>query len=189
MKKYEYIITSERADRRNDEYRNTLRSDKVYQVGDVITLDGLAWTVDEVVSHDDDIAGDGTPLAEVGKQIAEQAKNRDPEEWRPTYEKSERVMNYWMDVTIFDPNTEEGMSSDIVLKLTCSFHYDPQDYGNGFYVHITMDGGFENLYDLRYDKSFRKEIKEMWLLEWAHNYWSGKNGAYAIKRLAIERIR
>ena len=44
-----YIITSERAFRRNDEYRNELRSDKNYNVGDVITLDGLKWTVEEIV--------------------------------------------------------------------------------------------------------------------------------------------
>ncbi len=44
-----YIITSERAIRRNDEYRNELRSDKNYNVGDVITLDGLKWTVEEIV--------------------------------------------------------------------------------------------------------------------------------------------
>ena len=44
-----YIITSERAIRRNDEYRNELRSDKNYNVDDVITLDGLKWTVEEIV--------------------------------------------------------------------------------------------------------------------------------------------
>lgn len=49
-RKYEYIITSERAYRRNDEYRNTLHSDRELKVGDVITLDGLDWTVDEVVT-------------------------------------------------------------------------------------------------------------------------------------------
>lgn len=47
--KHAYIITSERAYRRNDEYRNELRSNKEYQVGDTIILDGLAWVVEEVV--------------------------------------------------------------------------------------------------------------------------------------------
>ena len=47
--KHEYIITSERAYRRNDEYRNTLYADRLYEVGDVIVMDGLRWTVEEVV--------------------------------------------------------------------------------------------------------------------------------------------
>ena len=82
-RKYEYIISSERADRRSDEYRNTLRSDRKYNVGDVIILDGLGWTVDEVVT--DDIAGDGTPYAQVGRELFEQAKNRDLDAWKPVY--------------------------------------------------------------------------------------------------------
>ena len=48
-----YIITSERADRRNDEYRNDLYSNRILNVGDTIVLDGLVWTVDEVVSDMD----------------------------------------------------------------------------------------------------------------------------------------
>ena len=82
-RKYEYIISSERAVRRSDEYRNTLRSDRKYNVGDVIILDGLGWTVDEVVT--DDIAGDGTPYAQVGRELFEQAKNRDLDAWKPVY--------------------------------------------------------------------------------------------------------
>ena len=49
----EYIITSERAAHRSDEYRNTLYSNKILNVGDTIILDGLTWTVDEVVSDMD----------------------------------------------------------------------------------------------------------------------------------------
>lgn len=48
-----YIITSERASRRNDEYRNEFYSNKILNVGDTIVLDGLMWTVDEVVSDVD----------------------------------------------------------------------------------------------------------------------------------------
>ena len=44
-----YLITSERANRRNDERLNELRSKNNYNVGDVITLDGLKWTVEEIV--------------------------------------------------------------------------------------------------------------------------------------------
>lgn len=48
-RKHEYIISSERAWRRNDEYWNTLYSDKTYVVGQAIELDGLTWYVEAVV--------------------------------------------------------------------------------------------------------------------------------------------
>ena len=48
-----YIITSERAYRRNDEYRNDFYSNRILNVGDTIILDGLEWTVDEIVSDAD----------------------------------------------------------------------------------------------------------------------------------------
>lgn len=47
--KHIYIISSERANRRNDEYRNELRSNREYSVGQAIELDGLTWFVEEVV--------------------------------------------------------------------------------------------------------------------------------------------
>lgn len=55
MQKYRahYIITSARAYRRNDEYRNDLYSNRILNVGDTIILDGLEWTVDEIVSDMD----------------------------------------------------------------------------------------------------------------------------------------
>ena len=49
MRKHIYIITSERANRRNDEYRNELYSDAEDTVGQMIELDGLAWFVEEVI--------------------------------------------------------------------------------------------------------------------------------------------
>ena len=49
--KYTYIITSERADYRNDEARNELKSNCERRVGDVIYLDGIAWTIEEKVEN------------------------------------------------------------------------------------------------------------------------------------------
>jgi len=48
-----YIISSERANTRSDEYRNELNSNKILNVGDNIVLDGLTWYVDEIVSDAD----------------------------------------------------------------------------------------------------------------------------------------
>lgn len=49
MRKHEYIISSERSHRREDEYRNTMWTDTEYHVGDQIMMDGLTWTVEEVI--------------------------------------------------------------------------------------------------------------------------------------------
>ena len=48
-----YIITSERAAKRSDEYRNTLYSENEYSVGDIVTLDGLKWTVEDIVVEEE----------------------------------------------------------------------------------------------------------------------------------------
>lgn len=97
-------------------------------------------------------------------------------------------MRYKMQVIIYDPNTEKGMSSDLVQNLECYFSHMEQDYGNGYHLAIRMGDGYMNAYDLRYDKDFHKDEKEVFLVRWAYNYWTGKDGAYAIKRLTIEKV-
>lgn len=97
-------------------------------------------------------------------------------------------MNYKMTVIIADKKTPDGMCSDLTMNLKCRFIYDPKQYGNGYYVSITVgeeETYIGNLYDLRYDKTFNSEHKEQWLEKWAKSYWNGKNGAYAIKTLKI----
>ena len=47
MKANEYIITSER--RRSDEIQNEFYSYNIYDVGDVIILDGIRWYIEEVI--------------------------------------------------------------------------------------------------------------------------------------------
>lgn len=96
-------------------------------------------------------------------------------------------MNYKMTVIIRNPETEPGMNSDIVMNLTAEFSSNPDDYGNGYYVGINGEKGFGFLYDLRYNHDFNKEEKEVWLTRWAHHYWNGKNGAYEVKSLTIEK--
>ena len=95
-------------------------------------------------------------------------------------------MNYRMIVTISDPNTEEGKSSAIVLNLKAAFAYDPDTYGNGHTMAVfSEDRSFFNAYDIRYDRSFRRNKKKEYLKEWAHSYWNGKDGAYQIDSLEI----
>lgn len=97
-------------------------------------------------------------------------------------------MKYQMIVKITDPNTPKRMNLNLITKLYCCFAYNPKDYGNGFFVKI--DGKLYGpiILDLRYDKSFNSKKPEEWLKSWANNYWSGKNGAWKIKRILIEKI-
>lgn len=99
-------------------------------------------------------------------------------------------MIYKMKVTITDPCTKENMFSSLNFILDCKFTHNPEQYGNGYYVMITSngDGFYGQGIDLRYDKNFNPQNKTKWLEEWAKNYWSGKNGAWAIKTLEIIKV-
>lgn len=97
-------------------------------------------------------------------------------------------MKYMMKVTIANPDTPKGMNSDLFLKLTCSFSYNPNTYGNGHYVSIKGKDFNPEILDIRYDTSFNRHKKEEWLERWARYYWSGKNGAYAVKSITIEKV-
>ena len=97
-------------------------------------------------------------------------------------------MTYKMNVTIYNPETPEGMTSNIFLSLDCRFFYDPNQYGNGHYLTIKGDRGFENHYDIRYDYDFKRNDKPGYLEKWARSYWSGKDGAYTIKSLEIHKV-
>lgn len=96
-------------------------------------------------------------------------------------------MTYKMKVQITDSNTPKDMISELCLELKCSFVYDEEQYGNGFFLNIEGNGFSTQCFDLRYDRSFKKAEKEKWLEEWARNYWSGENGAWAIKSLEITK--
>ena len=99
-------------------------------------------------------------------------------------------MKYIMNVTIYNPEAEENMCSDIFFKLECEFAKEKGSYyGNGYHVSIKGKGvPFDRLvYDLRYDTDFHAKRKEVWLTNWAHAYWSGQDGAYAVKELTIRK--
>ena len=94
-------------------------------------------------------------------------------------------MKYTMNVSITDPNTPKGMYSGITFNLACTFVHNPDTYGNGYYVGIAGKEFYKQVIDLRYDTSFNPDKKEEWLENWAKNYWTGKDGAWAIKSLEI----
>jgi hypothetical protein len=91
-----------------------------------------------------------------------------------------------MTVKIVSPNTSTGLLVEKCLKYCCTFYYDSEQYGNGFYLTITNEhGDYFHGFDLRYDRTFKKAEKKKWLEKWAKNYWNGENGAWLFKSLEI----
>lgn len=93
-----------------------------------------------------------------------------------------------MKVILTDPNTAKGMISELFFDLECNFVYDQEQYGNGHYVSIKGKEFYKTVIDLRYDQSFDSNNKEKWLEAWARKFWSGENGAWSIKSLAITKV-
>ena len=94
-------------------------------------------------------------------------------------------MKYSMNVVICNPNTPDGMNSDIFFKLEAKFAVDPDTYGKKTWLHIHGNHNFEAYYDLRYDNEYHRGQEKEFLEYWAHTYWSGKDGAYIVKTLDI----
>lgn len=97
-------------------------------------------------------------------------------------------MTYKMKVQITDLNTPKGMTSELCLELKCSFVYDEEQYGNGFFLNIEGKGFYPQCFDLRYDRSFKKSEKKKWLENWARNYWSGENGSWKCSEIKIVEV-
>lgn len=93
-------------------------------------------------------------------------------------------MNYKMEVTIENPENNEEQKT---FTLDCRFGYDPKQYGNGHSLYIGGTGRFDTCYDLRYDMSFDRCRKAVWLVDWAYWFWSGKDGAWQVRELKIIR--
>lgn len=95
-------------------------------------------------------------------------------------------MNYKMEIGIVNPdNPQDG----ITFNWEAQFTYDPETYGNGHYLAIVKENGeLFQLYDIRYDRDFRKDDKIEYLKTWARNYWTGRDGAYYLDGIHIEPI-
>lgn len=96
--------------------------------------------------------------------------------------------NYKMTVEIYDPNSPVEMFSSLSLYLFCDVFCDPKDFGNGCYISIRGDDFSNTVFDVRYDKSFNINEPDLWLKNWAKNYWNGSFGAWSLKRLQISKL-
>lgn len=97
-------------------------------------------------------------------------------------------MNYKMIVDIYDPNDSKDICSGLRLYLFCDVFCDRDDYGNGCYLSISGDCFSKQIFDVRFDKTFNIDEPDVWLKNWAKNYWNGCFGAWSIKRLQISKL-
>ena len=93
-----------------------------------------------------------------------------------------------MNVVIKDPNTEPGMVSDILLRYQSNFIKEDEGYGKKTYLSIVGERS-DSYIDLRYDMNYHRGKEKEYLEYWAHNYWTGKNGAWEIKSLSITEAK
>ena len=98
------------------------------------------------------------------------------------WKKESIKMKYKMNITI----TYNGMER--TFDLDCVFLYKEKDYGNKYHLSITNKLGFNEYLDIRYDTTFNINKKEKYLVDWAYNYWTNKNGAWKIKRIEVIKI-
>ena len=93
-------------------------------------------------------------------------------------------MNYRVLVKIMNPKTKSVQD----MELFAEFSHNPKTYGNGYYVYLSMENGWEHLYDLRYDMTFNPNNKSEWLKDWARAFWTGKNGAFELRSVEVVMI-
>jgi len=82
-------------------------------------------------------------------------------------------------------------SGDTAKALTfenrISFSYDPDTYGNGFYMYVKGKnepfGG--QAYDIRYDKEFRHDFPIAYILSFYASRYNGKNGAWKMTGIRV----
>lgn len=96
-------------------------------------------------------------------------------------------MKYSMTVVIKNPNTEPGTVSEKLLRFKCCVIRDDEGYGKKTYLSIDGEG-WDTYLDLRYDMNYHRGEEKEYLEYWAHNYWTGKNGAWEIKSLNITEV-
>ena len=91
-------------------------------------------------------------------------------------------MKYTMKAIIESPEGKE-----ITQNLVAVFFFDENTYGNKHWLSIHNEASFEQHYDIRYDSEFNPEQKMVYLVRWASNFWSGKDGAYSLKEITIKK--
>ena len=87
-----------------------------------------------------------------------------------------------------EPNSlGERPTAGLMFKVKVSFSYDPDDYGNGYYMGV--EGENEpwgcGCYDIRYDGKFNPKKKISYIAKFFENRYDGENGAWTLLGIKI----
>ncbi len=88
-----------------------------------------------------------------------------------------------------DYNDPNKASRKLTFKVEIEFSYDPDDYGNGYYMDVEGENepwGFSG-YDIRYDTKFNPEKKISYIARFFEETNNGQNGAWILLGIAIEK--
>lgn len=104
-------------------------------------------------------------------------------------------LNFIVKGIVKDPNEQKGMCSDIPFNITATFSYlDDSDnfaYGNKTYLGLRGTFGlnphYSELFDCRYDKRLKTGHEIEYITQLLQDRYTGKDGAYIIKSLSIEK--
>ena len=86
-----------------------------------------------------------------------------------------------------DLTDSEVVSSEIINSGEEILIVTEKGYGKKTYLSIIGEHS-DKYIDLRYDKNYHRGEEKEYLEYWAHNYWTGKNGAWEIKSLNITEV-
>lgn len=99
--------------------------------------------------------------------------------------------SYKVAITILG-HDDDGNERLISQDATIDFSYDPDTYGNGYYMGITgKDEPFGcSCYDIRYDQDFDPKNKMAYIALFYDTMYSGERGAWKwkLKELSIKEV-
>lgn len=95
-------------------------------------------------------------------------------------------LTYKMEVTIANPSSEETET----YTAKWEFHQKENDYGNKWWAKMKPLDNFkfvgDMVFDLRYTP-FTPDKTISFITDWAERLWNGKEGAWEVKDIEIEK--
>ena len=85
---------------------------------------------------------------------------------------------------------DNGKEMTLTFDVTVEFSYDPDTYGNGYYMGIKGKDepfGFSG-YDIRYDHDFDPKNKMAYVMGFFANRYSGSKHSWKLKALSIKEV-
>lgn len=96
------------------------------------------------------------------------------------------VCNILLKLKLKNPDIKQQVE-DFIYKINIS--KDPDQYGNGCHMSVVnVETNQRDIYDIRYDKTFKSSDPITYIKDWAYSIWTGKNGSWKIINFSIEKI-